>query len=78
MHEQGLADDELVEDHEREHFAGTSAVRDDHHDDNPSNDDPRDDDTYVDRSDDGRHDTVRERADDLSTRDAPPRGARRL
>ena len=29
LHEQGLADHELVEDHEREQFAGTSAVPDD-------------------------------------------------
>jgi TolA-binding protein len=29
MHEQGMADHELIEDHEREHFAGTSAMRDD-------------------------------------------------
>lgn len=26
MHEEGMADHELIEDHEREHFAGTSAV----------------------------------------------------
>jgi FtsZ-interacting cell division protein ZipA len=29
LHERGLADEELIEDHEREHFAGTSAVSDD-------------------------------------------------
>jgi flagellar biosynthesis/type III secretory pathway M-ring protein FliF/YscJ len=29
LHEQGMADHELIEDHERERFAGTSAVRDD-------------------------------------------------
>ena len=28
MHERGMADDELIEDHERERFAGTSATRD--------------------------------------------------
>ena len=28
LHEQGLADHELVEDHERDRFAGTSAVQD--------------------------------------------------
>ena len=27
MHERGMADDELVEDHERERFAGTSAMQ---------------------------------------------------
>ncbi len=29
LHEEGLADPELVQDHERERFAGTSAVRED-------------------------------------------------
>ena len=28
MHEQGMADDQLIGDHEREDFAGTSAVPD--------------------------------------------------
>jgi FtsZ-interacting cell division protein ZipA len=28
MHERGMADDELIEDHERDRFAGTSAMRD--------------------------------------------------
>ena len=92
MHEQGLADHELVEDHERERFAGTSAVRD--HDDptfidgdrrdpdgTPFSDDRRDDETFVDRDGDGHHDTIRERADEVSTRDnevSTTRGARRL
>jgi FtsZ-interacting cell division protein ZipA len=29
MHERGMADDELIDDHERDRFAGTSAMRDD-------------------------------------------------
>jgi hypothetical protein len=28
LHERGMADDELIEDHERDRFAGTSAMRD--------------------------------------------------
>ena len=91
MHEQGLADHELVEDHEREHFAGTSAVRDDDgtpftdddrrdDDGTPLADERRDDETFADRHADGRHNTIRERADELSTRDnevSTSRGARR-
>jgi FtsZ-interacting cell division protein ZipA len=41
LHERGLADHELVADHEREHFAGTSAVQD------------RADQTYAGDADDG-------------------------
>jgi hypothetical protein len=61
LHEQGLADHELVEDHERERFAGTSAVVDDDHtrfdvgiardDDAPYANDPRDE-PIADREDD--------------------------
>ena len=39
MHEQGMADDELIEDHERDKFAGTSAVQQD--DPAPMRDDDR-------------------------------------
>ena len=33
MHERGMADDELIDDHERDRFAGTSAMRDERTDD---------------------------------------------
>ena len=36
MHEQGMADHELIDEHERDKFAGTSAMRDDTSDDEPA------------------------------------------
>ena len=41
LHEKGMADDELIADHERDKFAGTSAVSRDHDRDNDGVDDRR-------------------------------------
>ena len=56
MHERGMADDELIEDHERDRFAGTSAMRDERAED-------RDDDRTV-REDGTMHDDGTVRDDD--------------
>jgi len=65
MHEKGLADHELVADHERDRFAGTSAVRD-NGDGARYADDSRDD-AVEDRDAIGGRDAVTDRDDELMT-----------
>jgi hypothetical protein len=59
LHERGMADDELIEDHERDRFAGTSAME-------PANDVDGDGHTMDDRAA-GRTDTDRGALDDDRT-----------
>ena len=51
LHEKGMADDELIGDHERDKFAGTSAMSGDHDRDNDGVDDRQE------RLTDARHDS---------------------
>src|SRR5918999_5906189 len=67
-HEQGMADDELIADHERDRFAETSAMRDDpHHRESMAEGEPRRSEA-PDEYAHGREDEAREREGGLSGR----------